>query len=377
MGKIKVLILFSSGDLGGAERSLSRMAIANRCDDVTYLLGTMGGAGSWSEWVLSLNWDPIVFSVLSDRGFALRNLIRMARKIRRLSPDVVYVVGIRAAVIVRLMRPFLGRFKIVHGIRTTFQSGSSLARRFGVPEKLLQGLTDGYIANSEAGRASFSKLVGLDIEMIHLIPNGVDIPIGMVVDDTSQRKSVVVVANLHPLKGHREFLRVVSLVYKEHPDVKFVFVGRDDMSGEIQQRASQLGLSSVVQFVGFQPEVWKWLRSAKVFALPSRLTEGAPTSIIEAQGVGLPVVAFKIGGVSDLIREGVDGYLIAPGDDAGMAAGISALLHDAHRSRQMGENGRIKVLSSFSTAISADRHAQVWRELLGLCGVESRPGSSI
>lgn len=360
---VRVLILFSAAGLGGAERSLSRMALANRRLDVTYLLGTVGGPGAWADWIKGLGEKPLVFSILAGNGSRFRESLRLIRTIRAKAPDIVYVVGVRAAAFIRILKPFLGHVKIVHGIRTTFQSRSALAYKFLLPELVLRNCTTAYVANSETGAKSLQRLFGISRDKIHVIPNGILIPTSVLNFHGARGKSIVVVANLHPLKGHREFMDVVELVHGRHPDAKFHFVGRDDMDGEIRRIAESRGLGAVVEFAGFQSDVWPWLTSARLFALPSRETEGSPTSILEALAAGLPAVAFAIGGIPDLIRDGIDGCLVEPVESSAMARAILGLLDDIPRAMKMGAMGRSKVLMSYSLEASVNSHAELWHLL--------------
>jgi glycosyltransferase involved in cell wall biosynthesis len=360
---LKVMIVFSAAGLGGAERSLSRMALANDQAEISYLFSTLGGDGAWAEWIRQSGQQPLVFSLLG-RLPRPAEFLRFIATVRNRSPRVIYVVGVRAAVLVRLLKPFLGGVKIVHGIRTTFERGSSLARTFGIPERLFQHCTDCYIANSNAGAETLSALSRIPRSQFHVIPNGVSIPCNSVPPITERPDIVAVVANIHRLKGHREFMKVVELVHRARPRTVFNFIGEDSLNGEIKRTARSMGLESAVSFAGFQPDVWSWLVAARLFVLPSRNVEGAPTSILEAQGAALPVVAFAIGGIPDIVRDGVDGCLITPGDDHAMARTIVSLLDEPPRSAAMGQAGREKVLNSFTLQASARRHAQVWRELL-------------
>lgn len=363
---LKVMILFSSAELGGAERSLSRMALADGQSDIRYLLATLGGEGAWARWLRSVGREPLVLPVL-ERGLpSFAGMVRLLRVIRTHAPAIIYVVGLRAAVLIRLLKPWLGRAKVVHGIRSTYRRGSRLARTFAVPERMLQGLTDCYIANSRQGAESLAELCGIPRTRFEVIPNGVAIPEGIPPPFGGRPKEIAVVANLNEFKGHREFLDVVLAVNKCHGDAVFSFIGRDDMDGEIQRLAAAKGLAGAVRFLGFQHDVWPWLVASRLSVLPSRETEGAPTAIIEAHAAGLPVVAFAVGGIGELIRDNIDGRLIVPGDDDALANAIIALLDDPIRAAQMGLAGRDKVIESSTLGASARRHAEVWRSLASL-----------
>jgi len=357
------MIVFSAAGLGGAERSLSRMALANDQAGFSYLFSTLGGDGPWAEWMRQVGQQPLVFSLLGHLPRPAE-ILRFIATVRHRSPRVIYVVGVRAAVFIRLLKPFLGGVKVVHGIRTTFERGTSLARSFGIPERLFQHWTACYIANSSAGADTLSVLSRIPRDRFYVIPNGVEIPRNSIPPITERPDIIAVVANIHRLKGHREFLKVVDLVHRARPHSVFNFIGEDNLNGEIQHTARAMGLESAVRFAGFQPDVWPWLIAARLFVLPSRNVEGAPTSILEAQGAALPVVAFAIGGIPDIVRDGIDGCLIAPGDDHAMARTIVALLEEPPRCAAMGQAGREKVVSLFTVQASARRHAQVWRELL-------------
>jgi glycosyltransferase involved in cell wall biosynthesis len=360
----KVLVLFSASGLGGAERSLSRMALCSNRSDITYKLGTLGGTGAWADWIENLGERPLVSNVLAGRFVRIGALFPLIKAVRSFTPDILYVVGVRAATLVRLLAPFLGRVKVVHGIRTTFKQGTALSRNFLFAELLLKGLTDAYIANSAAGARSLMALVRVARHKVHVIQNGIAIPPEVLEFRGSRPKTIVIVANIHPVKGHREFMDVIELVHIRHPDAKFQFVGRDDMAGEIDRIAVSRGFRSAVEFAGFQLNVWKWLLLAQVFVLPSRDFEGSPTAILEALGAGLPVVAFSVGGIPKLVRDGIDGYVVEHLDTKAMANAIVSLLDDPSHASRMGFQGRVRVLSEFSLEASANSHAQLWHELM-------------
>lgn len=341
------------------------MALASAASDIQYSFGTVGGDGEWVRWVRSLGIDPFV-AISPGGSFGVRNCLHVLQWLRRTRPDVVYVVGLRAGAIVRLMKPFLHQVRVVHAVRTSFPAGSELAARYRRSEILLKGLTAGYICNSRSGADTLAVLAGLERAGIHVIPNGIDV--GSSVDHipmSRRQKIVSVVANIHPLKCHSAFLDVVANVSLEHPDVLFYFVGRDDMNGALQREVVARALGRFVRLVGFQRDVGPFLVASQVFALPSQIAEGSPTSILEAQALGLPVVAYSIGGVAELVRHGTDGYLIDRGNARAMSDAIVSLLSNVDRAAEMGLAGQRKIQEEFSVERCAQQHAQVWRLVCG------------
>lgn len=362
---ISVMILFSAGELGGAERSLTRMALANEDAGVVYRLATIGGEGAWACWARLQGIDPMVLSCAGRNGFKVGDLLRLIRSVREIQPDVIYAVGVRACMLVRLMRPLLGAVHIVHAIRTSFPQDSDLALRYGRSERALKWLTDGYIANSISGADSLARIARIDRKMIQVIPNGIDVADDGLPPLQTRPKAVAVVANLHRLKSHLPFLDVVQSVALAHPDVVFYLVGRDEMNGAVQRAVSARNLDGVIRFTGFQPDVTRFWAMTRIFVLPSQITEGAPTSILEAQAAGLPAVAYAIGGISELICHGVDGYVIERGNSHDMARAIISLLEDVDGAARMGAAGRRKVEMNFSLERCAQLHAKAWREMCG------------
>ena len=126
MRKARVLILFSSGALGGAERSLSRMAFSTT--EVTYELATLMGEGPWAEWVRLNGMEPVVLGRGGFHGSGGMPLaiIRLVRYLKKNPTDIVYVCGVRASLWIRFLRIFFRSTKLVHAIRWNPESNSKL-----------------------------------------------------------------------------------------------------------------------------------------------------------------------------------------------------------------------------------------------------------
>lgn len=360
---IEVLLLFSTGQVGGAERSLTRMALANTDAGIRYRCATIGGPGDWSMWAEEAGIDPMTYGIVGAGPHAACGAARLFRDLRNNPPAIVYVVGLRASIIVRLIRLLLPRFRVVHGIRTTFVPGWNLSKKFALVERALGRLTSGYVANSEEGADSLVRIAGVDRSMIAVVPNGMAARTARPRTCKAAQR-VLVVANIHPLKGHSQFLDVVQIVQSEMPGVLFDFVGRDDMDGEIHREILRRGMSRSALFHGFQRDLNPYFSEATLSVLPSQITEGAPTSVLEAMAWGLPVVAYDVGALRQLIDDENDGYLIAPGQPEEMARRIISLLRRPDDAWAMGEKGRLKVESEFSVEKCAHLHAHLWRHLL-------------
>jgi glycosyltransferase involved in cell wall biosynthesis len=105
------------------------------------------------------------------------------------------------------------------------------------------------------------------------------------------------------------------------------------------------------------------LANADIFVLPS-VSEGLPISILEAMTTGLPVVATRVGGVPELVEDGVTGFVVPSENSAELAKALNRLLDDPSLCRKMGQSGQIKAERQFSAASMQEQTAALYRSLL-------------
>lgn len=145
-------------------------------------------------------------------------------------------------------------------------------------------------------------------------------------------------------------------------------VGDGPERERLEQRAHDLGVVRRTYFVGYQSEIAGYYRLFDAFVLPS-VNEGTPVSAIEALASGTPVVANRVGGVPDVVRDGVDGFLVEQGDTAGAARRLAELAGDPALRARLGEAGRARVLVRYSVERLVDDVDRLYRSLLEAKGV--------
>jgi glycosyltransferase involved in cell wall biosynthesis len=154
---------------------------------------------------------------------------------------------------------------------------------------------------------------------------------------------IVCVANLHALKRLGDLMAAVARVRRTVPGVSVRFVGADT-TGEgdrLRGVARDAGVADSCEIVGFHPDVADDVAAARVFALPSGC-EGVPTAMIEAMAAARPVVVTDVGHIRSVVRDGVEGFLVAPGDVEALADRLGALLIDLSFARKMGLAARAR-----------------------------------
>jgi glycosyltransferase involved in cell wall biosynthesis len=138
--------------------------------------------------------------------------------------------------------------------------------------------------------------------------------------------------------------------------LEITVIGDGPDRAALERRAVEAGLGSRVDFVGAksQAEVAELLATADIFVMPS-FAEGVPVVVMEALGTGLPVVASFVGGMAELVDDGVNGHLVPPGDADALAARLMELIDDPSARQQMGDAGRATVTAEFNAAVEARR----------------------
>jgi glycosyltransferase involved in cell wall biosynthesis len=160
----------------------------------------------------------------------------------------------------------------------------------------------------------------------------------------------------------------MPLVLARQPDARLLVVGTiafwsEGYLEELQNLASQLGISHAVVWTGHRKDVPDLLRLAEVFVLPSK-DEPFGRAIVEAMATGKPVVAGRAGGVPEVCPDGETGYLVDPESPQEIAEAILAMLADPTRARQMGERGHIRARELFDAKTTAAHVQSLYEEIL-------------
>jgi glycosyltransferase involved in cell wall biosynthesis len=145
---------------------------------------------------------------------------------------------------------------------------------------------------------------------------------------------------LLPIKGPMHLLKAMLAVWREHPETILVFVGKGDQEHALRQLADQYNLNGRVKFLGWRDDVKEIMPLFDIFVLPS-LNEGMGRVLVEAMAAGKPVVASRVGGIPDLVQDGVNGILVPPADEKALADGIKTLLTDHDLAHRMGAAGKV------------------------------------
>lgn len=181
---------------------------------------------------------------------------------------------------------------------------------------------------------------------------------------TRQAAHLLFLGRLGLLKGTYELLEAVAALAPGRPDLRLL-LGGDGEVESVRARAAELGIADRVETLGWVRDADKrrHLDQAGIYVLPSH-HEGLPMSVLEAMASGLPVVSTTVGGIPEAVRDGVDGFLVAPGDVVGLADRLGRLLSDSALAHRMGQASRARAEGLFSTSAVLPQLERVWGDLL-------------
>jgi glycosyltransferase involved in cell wall biosynthesis len=215
---------------------------------------------------------------------------------------------------------------------------------------------------------------GIPPERVVRIPNGVDIgtfhPVTPPEREDLRRSlafhpglAVVFIGRLIPRKGVADLLGAWRTVSAKRNDVTLYILGTGRSEEEFLAKARDLGLRDSVKFRGSVNNVVAYLQSADLFVLPSHY-EGMPNVLLEAMACGLPVVATRVSGVVDIVRDGRNGLLVEPGRPDGLAEAILRLLDDPAEAARLGKAAHETIEKEYSIEAVAGAYAALYQSLL-------------
>jgi len=171
------------------------------------------------------------------------------------------------------------------------------------------------------------------------------------------------VSALYPRKGLRYLIEAALHIFPRYPNTRFLIIGDGPLRNTLEEQIASLGLQDKILLMGHRRDVVQLLSILDVFVLSS-LSEGVPIAILEAMASGKPVVATYVGGVPEIVQEGITGLLVPPKDAEALANAIAVFIQRPELGTMMGGAGQKRVIEKFSAATMAMEYEKVYRKLL-------------
>jgi glycosyltransferase involved in cell wall biosynthesis len=387
--RIRVLRVIARLNVGGPaiHVSLLNAGLDRRRFECQLVSGSENpGEGSMLYYARARGVEPILVpEMVGQAAFgprdisALRALVPLVRRFR---PHIVHThtakAGFLGRVAARIARvPVVVHTYHGHVLSGYYSRGLTLALRR--MEQTLGWISDCLIAVSDRVR---DDLVGFGVarrERIRVIPLGLDLDPFFEADAargafrqevglSPDHLVVGIVGRIFPIKNHRLFLDAAARVAAREPAARFVIVGDGQLRAATETHARDLGLESRVLFTGWRADLPRICADLDVLAVSSN-NEGTPVSAIEAMAAARPVVATSVGGLADLLQDGITGRLVPPGEADAFADAVLELLGDPARRARMGEEGRRVAHERYRAERLVRDVAALYEELLAARGV--------
>jgi glycosyltransferase involved in cell wall biosynthesis len=294
----------------------------------------------------------------------------VARQLKQVEADIVHFEDVKAAYH-NSLAAMIARTRIVCHIR-------SANPRLDLRQKLCLLPVHQFIFVSKESRQSFA--MSLPDSKTHVIYDAVEVPTENSSDSAAAVRRelgvphgcvlVGMVARVAPVKDYFTLADAAVQVLARHPDTRFLIVGDNSLEelnrnhyDEVLNKLNKLGIADSFIFTGHRDDVPRLIAAMDQFVLSTH-REGFPLSILEAMAMGKPVVATAVGGIPEIVTQGVTGYLHQHGNSQELADALLRLMDNPEEARRMGASAREHVLQNYSRQKFTDEIAKTYLDVM-------------
>lgn len=364
---VKIVYVITRSDvIGGASVHLLDLALgsskAGHSVDVL-----VGGEGVFNTRArdLGLSCHSLKYLVREiSPGKDIRAFFELRAMLSKLKPDLVHVHSSKAGILGRLAAKSLGLPAVFTAHGWAFTEGVSEKRRFVYRniERVMARFSDQILTVSEFDRQLALEAKVGDEETVLTIHNGMpEVGSNRVSFTQSDQIRLIMVARFEVPKNQKFLLEALAKVETKNWELELV--GDGPTLESARKLAAQLGIAEKVVFSGACDDVPIRLSRSDVFILISDW-EGLPLTILEAMRSGLAVIASNVGGVSELVANGDNGFVVDRGDQQGLVDALTQLIKSAELRKKQGISGQYRYRTNFTFDIMLDKILKIYQKVL-------------
>jgi glycosyltransferase involved in cell wall biosynthesis len=383
-GKLmRVLHLMDSAGIFGAEVMLLTLAKAQRAAGIDALIGSIQTPAMFGQKADQLAHRaralglPVIDIVMPARAL-LRGRRVLAGKIKEIQPDLIHSHGYKPNILLatlQLTQRLPPTVTTLHG--WTGLGGIRAMTLYEYLDRWALTKLDRIVVVSPA-QLKHSALRRLPPERIYCVKNGTDLDwrnaltlrqheAELLTDLERFAKGcriILAIGRLAPEKGYAVLVDAFTKVAAEYTDIRLIIAGEGQLRTQLEHLAAASEIGERIRLPGYIERIDKLLEKAACLAQPS-LTEGLPITVLEAMGRGIPIIATRVGGMPELLEDGMAGALIDPAD----AAQLTTALHNvlSNQAATQSKVGRASELfaTHYSAAKMANRYQGIYKDCVG------------
>ena len=361
--KRKIIEVSTDSNIGGAGRCL--ITLLKNFDYDKFDVKVLLPSGSLLKPEIDALGVPVIeISGIAEKSFDIKSIMTLWRLFRYERPDLVHT---HASMSARIAARLAGA-KVVYTRHSVFPPSKRLST---FPGKQINGFinnhySDGIIAVAEAAKDNLTD-TGINPDKVRVILNGVD---GLEPADAEEKaqlrqrfgvsdgeKVISIVARLEDIKGHNYFIEAAKLLVDEGVNAKFFIAGTGSYEKTLKDKVKRLKLEDKVIFTGFITDVDKLMSITDIQVNASYGTEATSLALLEGMSIGVPAVVSDFGGNPGVIKDGVNGFVVAKQNSAALKKGIKKLLDDDELYEEMSLRCK-EVFNATFTSLAMTRNTE-------------------
>lgn len=319
----------------------------------------------------SIGAEVIEVEGIAEKSLDIRSIGRLRKIFKEEKPSLVHT---HASMSARIAAKQAGA-KVIYTRHSVFPPSKRLTT---FPGKQINGFinnhySDGIIAVAEAAKDNLTD-TGVNPKKISVILNGVD---GLKPAEKNEKalirkrfgvedgETVIsIVARLEEVKGHKYFIEAAKMLLDEGRNLKFFIAGTGSCEAELKQMAAAMGVSDRVIFTGFIQDVDRLMRMTDIQVNASYGTEATSLALLEGMSIGVPAVVSDFGGNPGVIKNGLNGLVVAKENSAALKAGIEELLSDKALYDKLSEGSKEIFEKEFTSARMTENTEKFYFEIM-------------
>jgi glycosyltransferase involved in cell wall biosynthesis len=351
--KINVIHLVEELTIGGLEKILTSIVLNLDKKKYNVSVWCLREGGFFANKLVKEGIDVKILNILTSRNplsiYKLYNLLKIHKF------DIIHTHAYSAGTIGRISAFLAGVPVIISHNHSVYDYYN---RYYHFVEWLLSLITDRVICISDIVNRFANETQRINAKKLITIHNGMDSEYAVSekrisglrkkLDIPADHSVICTIAHMEEHKGIKYLLESASLLLQSRNDVSFLIVGEGTLKEDLRKLCVVLKIEKNVIFAGERSDIPEILSLSDIFVLPS-LREGLPLTILEAMACGKPVIATNVGGIPEVVKDGVSGILVSPKDPEDLHSAMNELLDNREKLKKMGYNGKRVCNESFDS----------------------------